>query len=181
MWIILGGGIVLALVIAGIYNVFVRGKNLVQEAWSGIDVQLKRRHDLIPGFVDVVKGYVQHERVTLEKVVELRSKATGTTDLARRAELENGISQGLKSIFAVVEGYPNLKADQHFLELQKTLTQVEDEIQLARRYYNGKVRDYNITVESFPNSLLARVFEFKKAEFFEIESATERAVPDLKL
>jgi LemA protein len=164
-----------------IFNRLVRGRIHVQEGWSGIDVQLKRRHDLIPNFVETVKAYMGYERAVLEKVTQLRSQAGQATGVKERASLENGITQALKTIFAVVEAYPDLKASQHFLELQKSLTEVENEIQLARRYYNGTVRNYNILIETFPGNLYASVFRFKAADFFEIESSVDRAVPEVKL
>lgn len=164
-----------------IFNQFVQKKNLVLEAWSGIDVQLKRRHDLIPNIVEAVKGYMQHERGLLEDIARLRTQATQAQEIKGRAAAENNLTQSLKTLFAVAENYPNLKADQHFLELQKTLTAVEDDLQLARRYYNGTVREFNILTQSFPSNLLAAVFHFKNFEFFELESVAERQVPDIKI
>jgi len=164
-----------------IFNRLARGRVHVQEGWSGIDVQLKRRHDLIPNFVETVKGYMGYERAVLEKVAQLRSQAGQATGVKERASLENGITQALKTIFAVVEAYPDLKASRHFLELQKNLTEVENEIQLARRYYNGTVRNYNILVETFPGNLYASLFHFQAADFFEGESSVDRAVPEVKL
>ena len=164
-----------------LFNQFVHKKNLVLEAWSGIDVQLKRRHDLIPNIVEAVKGYMQHERGLLEDIARLRTQATQSQEIKDKATAENNLTQSLKTLFAVVENYPNLKADQHFLELQKTLTVIEDDLQLARRYYNGTVREFNILVQSFPSNLLAMIFHFKNFEFFEVESAVERQVPGIKI
>jgi LemA protein len=176
--------IIALLVIAFIilFNRLVRYKNMMKEAWSGIDVQLKRRHDLIPNIVEAVKGYMQHERKLFEDITNIRAKLAGTaaTTIKETQEAEKGLSGVLKNIFAVAEAYPDLKANQDFLALQKGLTEIEDQIQLARRYYNGTVRNYNIAVQSFPGNLVANGFNFKEAEFFEIEYVTERQVPDVK-
>lgn len=163
-----------------IYNRFVRSRNILKEAWSGIDVQLKRRHDLIPNIIETVKGYVTHERKVLEEITNLRSQLANPATVLQKGQIENSLTQALKSIFALAEAYPDLKASQNFIELQRTLADVEEQIQLARRYYNGAARDYNIMVESFPSNMMARIFGFSKAEFFEIELATERAVPGVK-
>jgi LemA protein len=170
----------LALMVIVIYNWLVLGRVRVQESFSGIDVQLKRRHDLIPNIVEAVKGYMQHERSVLENVTALRSQVMGATGIKERAALENNITQALKTLFAVAENYPDLKANQNFLELQRNLSEIENEIQLARRYYNGTVRDYNIQVQTFPSNLIAQVFQFKTADFFEAEAAEEREAPGVK-
>jgi len=180
MWIFLVTGLVLAVIVAVVFNTLIRKRILTQEAWSGIDVQLKRRHDLIPNLVEVVKGYMKYESGVLERVTELRSQAANTTAIKEKAALENDITQAIKKIFALVEAYPDLKASQQFLQLQTNLTAVEDEIQLSRRYYNGTVRDYNIAAETFPNNIIAGAFGFQKQEFFELETATDRAVPVAK-
>ncbi len=169
-----------AIIAVIIFNRLIRLRNLMQEAWSGIDVQLKRRYNLIPNIVETVKGYMQHERKVLEEVTSLRSKITDTSGIKESGEGENRLSKALKSIFALAEAYPDLKANQGFINLHKNLAEIEDQIQLARRYYNGTVRNYNISVESFPGNLVAQLFNFKKADFFEIEYATEREVPDVK-
>lgn len=172
--------LVVLVIVAVMYNRFIRYRNLLNEAWSGIDVQLKRRHDLIPNVVETVKGYAQHERKAFEEITRLRSKLSDQSmTVQEKGKLENSFTQALKSIFAVAEAYPDLKANQNFIELQKTLADVEEQLQLARRYYNGTARDYNIMVESFPNNLLAALFRFAKAEFFEIELATERETPEV--
>jgi len=174
------GIIALALVlIVGVfmYNRLIRSRNILNEAWSGIDVQLKRRHDLIPNIIETVKGYVKHERKVLEEITNLRSRLASPATVQERGQLENSFSQALKSIFALAEAYPDLKANQNFIELQHTLADAEEQLQLARRYYNGAARDYNTMVESFPSNMIARIFGFSKAEFFEIELATEREVP----
>jgi LemA protein len=163
------------------FNQFIRGKNLIAEAWSGIDVQLKRRYDLIPNLVESVKGYSLHERKLFEDIANIRSQAMSSQGVIEKGQAETALTQQLRSLFAVSERYPDLKANQNFLELQKNLSAIEDEIQLARRYYNGTVRDFNILVESFPSNILAMIFIFKRAEFFEIEVATQREVPIVKL
>jgi LemA protein len=167
---------------AGIYfyNRLIKLKNLMEEAYSGIDVQLKRRHDLIPNLIETVKGYQFHERKTLEDVTQLRTQIAQTYPRLNLAGLENDLSRALRSVFAIAENYPDLKADKNFLSLQTSLSEIEDQLQLARRYYNGTVRNYNIDVQSFPSNFVAGAFTFKRSEFFEIEYATERKSPDVK-
>lgn len=177
-FLVLGGLLVLWFV--AIYNRFIRGKNLVQEGWSGIDVQLKRRHDLIPNLIESVKGYMQYEQKTLANIVELRSRSMSVESIKEKAEVEGELTRALKSIFALAEAYPDLKANQNFLDLQSNLAGIEDQIQLARRYYNGAVRDFNILVESFPSVIVARTFNFQLVEFFGIETAAEREVPSVR-
>lgn len=180
MYILIGVVLVLVISFAAIYNRFIRYGAMMREAFSGIDVQLKRRYDLIPNIVETVKGYAQHEKRLFENVAALRTKLMGDATEKEKGELENGLSHALKSIFALAEAYPELKANQNFLDLQKNLAEIEDQIQMARRYYNGTVRNYNILTESFPSNLIAQSFNFKKADFFEIEYATERKVPEVK-
>lgn len=181
-----GTVIVLALVgllilsVIVIYNKLVRVRNLVEEGWSGIDVQLKRRANLIPNLVETVKGYMGHERDLLSKVTELRAQSMSVRDVAEKGRLEGQLSRSLANVFAVAEGYPDLKANQNFLNLQTQLSEIEDQVQLARRYYNGTVRNLNIQVESFPSNIVASVFNFTQAEFFEIEDPSDRAVPGVK-
>jgi len=163
------------------YNLFVRDKNLIREAWSGIDVQLKRRHTLIPNLVASVKGYSQHEKGLLEDITQKRSEAARIENIKDKAPAESDLSGMLKNLFAVVENYPDLKASENFLSLQNQLVEIEDHLQNARRYYNGAVRNYNIRVESFPSNILAGIFNFKQDNFFEITLATERATPDVKI
>lgn len=172
-------GVVLVVAVWGvaIYNNFIKNRNLVKEGWSGIEVQLKRRANLIPNLLETVKGYMGHERGVLEKVTELRAKSLGTQNVEERGKLEGALSRSLANLFAVAEGYPDLKANQNFLDLQAQLSQLEEQIQMARRYYNGTVRDYNIRVESFPSNLVANFFSFKPADFFEIADEADRAVP----
>jgi len=160
-----------------IYNRFVRFKSLVEEAWSGIDVQLKRRSDLIPQLVETVKGYKVHEQDLLRELTELRSRTLATQEPAERGRLEGAVSRLLGNLFAVAEAYPDLKANTAFLELQDQLAEIEDQIQLSRRYYNGTVRNLNIAVDSFPSNIVARLFAFIKAEYFELDDPGERAVP----
>ena len=156
------------------YNRFVTLRNRVKEAWADIDVQLKRRYDLIPNLVETVKGYATHERELLEKVTQARAQAMGAQGIKERGDAENALSQTLKSLFAVSENYPDLKASQNFLELQRELTDTEDKIQASRRFYNGNVRDFNTILQSFPQNAVAGVFNFKAAEFFEIAEAAEK-------
>lgn len=160
-----------------IYNGLVRKRNLVREGWSGIDVQLKRRNDLIPNLVKTVKGYAVHEKEALENVTQLRAKSMQTQEPAEKGRVEAMLSGALGRLLAVAENYPDLKASQNFMELQAALAEIEEQIQFARRYYNGAVRDLNIAVESFPSNLVAGAFGFKQAEFFELEDPGERAVP----
>jgi len=177
-WIVLA--VIAAVVLYGItlYNKLVKNKQLVEEGWSGIDVQLKRRADLIPNLIETVKGYMTHEREVFEKVTELRAKAQAAgDDVAKRAEAEGALSQALMNLFAVAENYPELKANENFLSLQNSLSEVEDEVQLSRRYYNGAVRNNNVLVEQFPSNLVANWFKFLTAEYFEIEDPADRAVP----
>lgn len=164
-----------------IFNLFVRDKNLIREALGGIDVQLKRRFDLIPNLVEAVKGYTKYERNVLEEVTNIRTKSFNAKDIKEKSEAESKLSGAIKTLFAVAESYPDLKASANFLDLQKNLSQIEDEIQLSRRYYNGNVRNYNIRVQSFPSNLVAGIFNFKEAAFFEIEYATERKAPEVKI
>jgi len=163
-----------------IYNKFIRLRNMVAEGWSGIEVQLKRRANLIPNLLETVKGYMGHERELLSKVTELRSQSMQERAVGEKARLEDKLSRSLANVFAVAEGYPDLKANQNFSELQAELSEIEDQVQLARRYYNGTVRNLNTQVESFPGNIIAGIFKFTRAEFFEIEDAADRTVPEVK-
>jgi len=163
------------------YNIFVRDRNLIKEAWSGIDVQLKRRHNLIPGLVETVKAYSTHERKLFNEITEKRSKSEQIQNLKDKALVETDISGMLKTLFLVVEDYPDLKANVNFLDLQSQLTDIEDQLQYSRRYYNGTVRNYNIRVESYPGNIIAAIFDFKPEDFFEITLATERKTPKVDL
>jgi LemA protein len=165
------------------YNKLVVLKNRAKEAWADIDVQLKRRYDLIPNLVETVKGYAAHEKEVFEKVTEARAKAMGAReggDVRKLAEAENYLAETLKTLFAVAENYPDLKASQNFLELQKELADTEDKIMYARRFYNANVRDLNIAIESFPTNIIASIFGFKKMDLFEISAPEEREKPEVK-
>ncbi len=168
---------VLVLWLAGTYNSLVKIKNRAKEAWSDIDVQLKRRYNLIPNLVKTVKGYAAHEKGVFEKVTEARSRAMGAQSVEEKAKAENMLTNTLKSLFAVSENYPDLKASVNFLELQRELRDTEDKIQAARRFYNGNVRDLNIKREAFPSNIVASIFNFKKMDLFEIEEAEARETP----
>ncbi len=162
--------IILAVMIVWIistYNGLITLKNRVDEAWSDIDVQLKRRYDLIPNLINTVKGYAAHEKEVFEKVTEARTRAMNAGTAGDKAEAENALSGTLKTLFAVSENYPDLKANQNFLELQRELTDTEDKIQASRRFYNGNARDFNIKIEVFPNNMIAGMLHFTKREFFE--------------
>ena len=163
-----------------IYNSLIKLRNLAREGWSGIDVQLKRRFNLIPNLVEVVKGYAQYEKGVFENVTNARAKTVTSNTTKERGESEGMLSQTLKTLFAVAENYPQLKANENYLALQKELSEIEDNIQHSRRYYNGTVRDLNIKIESFPSNIIASLFKFKKWDFFEIEEARERGVPQVK-
>ena len=172
--------LVLLLVYAiSIYNRLVRRSAVVGEAFSGIDVQLKRRADLIPNLVETVKGYMGHERQLLEKVAELRSRALAADAPEEKASLAASLSSSLASLFAVAENYPELKANENFISLQQELSSIEEQLQSARRFYNGAVRDLNIAVRSFPSNLVASAFGFFRAEYFEIEDGADRNTPSV--
>ncbi|MDI6883203.1 MAG: LemA family protein [Patescibacteria group bacterium] len=168
---------VIVLWLVGIYNGLVKRKQRSKEAWADIDVQLKRRYDLIPNLVETVKGYASYERELFEKVTEARARAMGAKGMREKGEAENVLTGTLKTLFAVAENYPDLKASQNFLELQRELRDTEDKIQAARRFYNGNVRDLNIKIESFPSNLVARTFNFQKMELFELGEAEARETP----
>ncbi|HOE64060.1 MAG TPA: LemA family protein [Candidatus Sumerlaeota bacterium] len=164
------------------YNILVRLRNFCKESWSGIDTELKRRYDLIPNLVETVKGYAAHERETLQHVVEARNRAIASNGTpAEQARDENAFVGTLKSLFAVVENYPDLKASQNFLKLQQELANTEDRIQAARRFYNANVRDLNTRIEVIPSNLVASMFNFQKQEYFEIESPFERIAPKVQI
>ncbi len=160
------------------FNGLVRRRNLVAEAWSGIEAQLKRRADLIPNLIETVKGYAAHERGTMDELTKLRSQSQAADgNLAQRAQTEQAITAAIGKIMAVAEAYPDLKASANFQQLQSELADIEDQIQLARRYYNASVRDFNVMIQQAPSNLIAGWFAFKPAEFFQIEDAADRAVP----
>ena len=162
-----------------IYNRLVKNRNLVDEGWSGIETQLKRRANLIPNLVETVKGYATHEREALEAVTSLRNQTMTISDIGERGQKEGELTAALGRLFAVAEAYPDLKANENFIGLQGDLSETEDQIQLARRYYNGTVRNMNILVEAFPSNIIAKNFGFTKATFFEIEDDQDRAVPQV--
>jgi LemA protein len=182
------GLIILAIVVVAlgygvyIYNNLVSNRQLGQEGWSGIDVQLKRRADLIPNLLETVKGYMAHERETLQAVTNARAAAQAGSNASpeERAKLEGQLTGALGRLLAVAEAYPDLKANTTFLEFQGALQNVEDELQLARRYYNGAARNLNVAVESFPSNLVANTFHFEKMQYFELENPADRAVPSVK-
>jgi LemA protein len=187
MWavlIVIAVIVVLGLILVGIYNGMVRARNRVDEAWSGIDVQLKRRHDLIPNLVETVKGYAAHEREVFEAVTQARAnamsaQAAGPAGAGQIAQAEGALTGALGRLFAVAEAYPQLRATENFQQLQAELTNTEDQIAGARRIYNGNVQDYNTRIQTFPGAVFAGMFGFVKREFFEIESPADRAVPDV--
>ncbi|MFZ5365247.1 MAG: LemA family protein [Patescibacteria group bacterium] len=167
LYIILVVVAVLALWLIGVYNGLIKLRNRTQEAWSDIDVQLKRRYDLIPNLVETVKGYATHEKETFLRVTEARNMAMKATTPEEKAKAENMLSATLKTLFAVAESYPELKANQNFLQLQDELSDTENKIQASRRFYNGNVRDFNTKIEVFPNNMIAGMLGFKKFEYFE--------------
>ena len=162
-----------------IYNGLIRLRNQVAEAWSDIDVQLKRRYDLIPNLLESVKGYKEYESGTLQKVTELRQQAMSAQSIADKGKAEAALSAGLLKVFAVVENYPDLKANQNFLDLQHNLSDIENNIQNARRYYNGTTREYNTKIQSFPDNIFANAFHFTSKEFFSVESEAEKQPPKI--
>ena len=179
LMIIIGIVVVLLLYVILTYNGLVTLRNRVKEAWSDIDVQLKRRYDLIPNLVEVVKGYASHEKETLERVITARNVAMSANGAKEKGEAENVLSGALKNLFALSENYPDLKASTNFLELQKELTDTENKIQAARRFYNGNVKDFNTKIEMFPANIIANMFNFKANDFFSIADE-EKENPQVK-
>ncbi len=173
------GGIILLAVFAfiGIYNALVRRKNQAEEAWADIEVQLKRRYDLIPNIVEAVKGYAGHEKGVLENVTRARTAAMGATSAGEQAQAENMLAGTLKTLFAVAENYPDLKANMNFLELQRELSDTENKIQSARRFFNANVRDYNIALEAFPSNIIASMFGFTRKELFDLPDGSPAENP----
>ena len=169
--------VLLILFVIGIYNALVRLRNQVDNAWSQIDVQLKRRHDLIPNLVETAKGYMEHERGTFEAITEARSKAMGAKTVSEASQAEGGLSDALSKFMLVVENYPDLKANQNFLSLQEELTSTENKIAFARQGYNDQVLFFNNKIQMFPSNIIANSFNFAARDFFEIEIAAEREVP----
>jgi LemA protein len=163
-----------------LYNRLVRNKNMAEEGWSGIDVQLKRRVDLIPNLVESVKGYMGHEQKLLKEITDLRTRTMNTSAIGEKSQTENALSRSLSQLFAVAEAYPDLNANKNFIHLQTQLAEIENQIQMARRYYNGTVRNLNILIDSFPATLVASTFHFEKREFFEVEKPEDRELPPVK-
>lgn len=181
LYIILGAVAVIIGWVIGAYNGFVKLVNRTKEAWADIDVQLKRRYDLIPNLVETVKGYATHEKEAFENVTKARSAAMGAESTHDKAEAENMLSGALKSLFAVAEAYPDLKANQNFLELQRELSDTENKIQSARRFYNTNVRDLNTGLEMFPGNIIGNMFKFEKQEFFELDESEQDAKNPVKV
>lgn len=183
LWVISIVAAAVAIYAIIIFNSLVRTRQMANEAWSGIDVQLKRRSDLVPNLVDAVKGYAGHERSVLEEVTKLRgaARALPDNDVASRAQAETALTLALSKLVALAENYPDLKASQNFLELQQQLSRLETELQMARRYYNGTVRNQNVLVQSFPSNVIASLFGFSQRQYFEISNDAERATPTVNL
>lgn len=177
LWVFFVMAAVLVLFVVGIYNGLVRLKVQSENAWADIEVQLKRRYDLIPNLIETVKGYAGHEKQTLETVISARNRAMATTSPTHKAEAESVLAQSLKSLFALAEAYPQLRAVESFTQFQSSLDQIEEAVQNARRYYNAVVRDLNTKIQEFPSNFVAHFFNFKTREFFEITEAVERTVP----
>ena len=179
-YIIIGIIVLVFIYIISLYNNLIKNKNMVEEGWSGIDVQLKKRSNLIPNILSSVKGYMTHEKSLLEQITALRSQSDSANNVIDQARAESSLSGSLMNLFAVAENYPELKANENFLDLQKQLQEIEDEIQMARRYYNGTVRNNNVLVESFPSNIIANSFNFEKFDFFEIEDPGIKEVPKVE-
>jgi len=172
------GAIILVVIVISLYNKLVGLKNRGENAWADIDVQLKKRYDLIPNLVETVKGYASHESETLENVIKARQQAIQITDdVAKMAKAENVLTQALRQLFAVAESYPDLKANENFLELQRTLETIENALSESRRYYNAVVRDLNTTIEKVPTNFVAMIFHFSKRDYFEIEDIAQKEAP----
>ncbi|MBU0687824.1 MAG: LemA family protein [Candidatus Margulisbacteria bacterium] len=180
LWIILAIIVLVILFVIAVYNGLIKLRTRCEEAWSDIDIQLKRRYNLIPNLMETVKGYAAHEKGVFQSVTEARTKAMGASGVADKAKAENMLSQTLKSLFAVAEAYPDLKANQNFLELQRELRDTEDKITYSRRFYNTNVRDLNIKVQTFPSNMIANMFGFTKKDMFELTEEAAREVPKVK-
>jgi LemA protein len=176
VWILLGIAVVLVIAIIVMYNSLVRLRVRVNEAWSDIDVQLKRRYDLIPNLIETVKGYAKHEKELFENVTKARANSMKAEGVAEKGKAENMLTDTLKSLFAVAENYPRLKANENFMELQKELSDTENKIQASRRFYNGNVRELNTKIQVFPSNIIAGMFGFDKREFFEAEESEKEPV-----
>ncbi len=180
LWIILGVAVLAVLFFIGLYNGLVGAKNQVKNAWSQIDVQLKRRHDLIPNLIEAVKGYMQHERGTLESITQARAQAMSAEGVAAKARAENALTGLVTKLFAVAESYPDLKASQNFLSLQEELGSTENRIAFARQNYNDQALSYNNRIQMFPSNIIAGAFNFTSQEYFDIGDAAERETPKVK-
>ena len=176
-WMVAAALAVLVVYAVVVFNRLTRQRNVVREGWSGIDVQLRRRTDLVPSLIETVKGYAAHERSLLEELARTRSASVAASDVGGQATAERALAGSLGRLLALAEGYPELKADQNFLDLQRQLADIEDQIQMARRYYNGAVRNLNTMIQSFPELLAARAFGFKEEPFFELADRAEGASP----
>ncbi|MEF3255741.1 MAG: LemA family protein [Deferribacterales bacterium] len=174
--IILSLLIVIISIVVLYYNKFVSLRNMIEEAFSSIDIQLKRRYDLIPNLVETVKGYAKHESTTLENVVKLRNLAQSSDNMTDKIRNENMLTSALRTVFAIAESYPELKANENFLSLQNSLTEIENNIQAARRYYNAVVKEYNTLCETFPSLIIANMFHFSKKEFFTIDDEEKKNI-----
>jgi LemA protein len=179
-FVILAIVVILVIAFIAMYNRFARLRNEVKNAWAGIEVQLRRRHDLIPNLVETAKGYLKHEKTVLENVVKARQQAVDVSGVKDRIQAENALTQTLRSLFAVVENYPNLKADRQMLSIQDELTSTENKVAFARNNYNDWVTNLNMTIDRFPTNLIANMFGYKKADLFEIEDPSVREVPKVK-
>lgn len=179
-YVLIGLAVLVAFYGVGIYNRLVKLSTLVDEAWSGIDVQLKKRYDLIPNLVETVKGYATHEKETFENVTKARNQAQNATTVEGQQTAENQLNKALINLYAVAEQYPELKANENFLSLQNELSDIESDIEKSRRYYNGTTREYNILIDSFPSNIIAGMTKYDKAAFFEIDTEAERQNPQVK-
>src|SRR3989339_2003529 len=179
-WILLGIVALVAVVVIGIYNSLVTLRTRCEEAWSDIDVQLKRRFDLIPNLINTVKGYATHEKAVFENVTNARASMMSAQTPGEKAQAENMLTGALKSLFAVAEAYPNLKANENFLELQRELSDTENKIEYSRRFYNGNVRDLNIKIDTFPSNVIANMFNFKKKDMFEVKEEAAKEPPKVQ-
>lgn len=180
LWVILGLAVLIVLWAIGIYNSLVQLRVNVKNGWSQIDVQLKRRHDLIPNLVETAKGYMKHERETLENVIKARQQAVDASGIKNKQEAENFLTGTLRSLFAVTENYPDLKADRQMMQLQEEITSTENKISFARQYYNDEVSRLNTSVQTFPDNVVANMFKFEKSDFFEIEDTAQKEAPKVK-
>lgn len=177
IYVLLGFVVIIAIISVGIYNNLVRKRTQMQEGWSGIDVLLKKRHDLIPNLVNTVKGYATHEKELLEQVTTLRTQAIQSANIDQKAGAENKLSRALGKLVVSVENYPDLKANENFRDLQAQLNAIENDIELSRRYYNGTVRENNVAIETFPGNIVAGRFHFEKGAFFNLYNQQERENP----